>query len=82
MEDESKIPIGNRKHIFWQTSINDQRSKLRVLINNIAIEGILNIGVDGTIIIPASWHLSWPLKETDVQFLEIRCLFQVKQSSR
>ena len=24
LEDESKTPIGNRKHIFWQTSINDQ----------------------------------------------------------
>ena len=30
MEDESKIPIENRKYIFWQTSISDQRPKLRV----------------------------------------------------
>ena len=32
MEDKSKIPIGNRKCIFWQTSINDQRPKIRVCI--------------------------------------------------
>ena len=24
MEDESKILIGNRKHIFWQTSMKDE----------------------------------------------------------
>ena len=24
VEDESKIPIRNRTHVFWQTSINDQ----------------------------------------------------------
>ena len=27
IKDESKILIGNRKYIFWQTSINDQRPK-------------------------------------------------------
>ena len=46
MEDESKTPIGNRKHLFWQTSINAQRPKLKVHINDIAIEGLLDIGVD------------------------------------
>ena len=30
MEDGPKILIENRKCIFWQTSINDQKTKLRV----------------------------------------------------
>ena len=50
MENESKTLVGNRKHIFWQTFINDQRPKLRVCINKIAIEGLLDIDVDVTII--------------------------------
>ena len=56
MEDESKIPVGNRKHIFWQTSINDQRPKLRVCINGIVIVGLIDTGVDVSIITPESWH--------------------------
>ena len=31
MEDELKIPIGNRKHIFWHTSINDSTQKLKCI---------------------------------------------------
>ena len=30
LENESKIPVGNVKCIFWQISTNDQRPKLRV----------------------------------------------------
>ena len=66
MEDESKTPVGNRKHIFWQTSINDQRPKLKVGINNIAIEELLDMGVDMTIITPESWYPNWPLQEAGV----------------
>ena len=82
MEDKSKIPIGNRKHIFWQTSINDQRPKLRVCINGIFIEGLLDTGVDVSIITPESWHPNWPLQEADVQLLGIGTISQVKQSTR
>ena len=46
MEDESNTAVGNMKHIFWQTSISDQRPKLRVCINGIVIEGLINMGVD------------------------------------
>ena len=52
MEDKSKVPIGNRKCIFWQTSINDQRSKLRMHINGIVIVGLIDTGADGSIITP------------------------------
>ena len=44
MEDKSKIQIGNKKRIFWQTSINDQRPKLRVHIIGIVIIGLINTG--------------------------------------
>ena len=66
MEDESKIPIGNRMCIFWQISINDQRPKLRACINNTVIEELLDTGVNVNIIPPESWHPNWPLQETDV----------------
>ena len=46
------------------------------------IEGLLNTGVDVTIITPESWHPEWPLQETDIQFLGIGTLSQVKQSMR
>ena len=54
MEVDSKIPIVIRKHIFWKTSINDQILKLRVCINTFVIEGLLDTGVDVTIITPES----------------------------
>ena len=82
MEDKSKIPIGNRKRIFWQTSINDQRPKLRVHINGIVIVGKIDTGVDVSIITPESWHPNWPLQETDAQLLGIGTISQVKQSTR
>ena len=82
MEDESKIPIGNRKRIFWQTSINHQRPKLRVCINDIVIKGLLDTGVDMSSIIPESWHPDWPLQEADIQFLGTGNLSQVKQGTR
>ena len=46
MEDKSKIPIGNRKCIFWHTSINDQRPNQRMCINDIVMQGLLDIGAD------------------------------------
>ena len=82
MEDKSKIPIGNKKRIFWQTFKNDQRRKLRVCINGIVIEGLLDPGVAVAIITPESWHPDWPLQEVDIQFLGIGTLSQVKQSTR
>lgn len=42
------------KQVFWQTSINNQRPKLKILINGIVIEGLLNTGAAVTIISPTS----------------------------
>ena len=52
MEDESKTPVESRKYIIWQTYISDQRPKLRVHINDIVIEGIIDLGTDRSIITP------------------------------
>ena len=41
-------------YVFWQTSINYQRPKLSVCINNNIIEGFLDTGEDMSIITPES----------------------------
>ena len=82
IEHESKTPEGNRKCIFWQTSINEQRPKLRVCIDKVVIEGLIDMGVDMSIITPESWHLNWSLQEAYIQLLVIRRLSQVKQIMR
>ena len=69
MSQKSKTPIGNRKCIFWKTSINDQRPKLRVSINGIFIEDLLNVGADVSNTTLESWHENWPLLDVDVKSL-------------
>lgn len=49
---EAKPTVGNGKSLFWQTSINYQKPKLRVHKNNIVIKGLLDTGADVTIITP------------------------------
>ena len=56
LEDKSEIQLENKKHVFWQTSINDQRPKLRVRIYGIVIVGLIDTGSDVSIITPESWH--------------------------
>ncbi|KAL6068070.1 hypothetical protein STEG23_001423 [Scotinomys teguina] len=80
--DESEIPKNTIKRIFWQTSINEQRPKLRIRINGLVLEGLVDTGADVTIITPKSWHPNWPLQEVNVQFLGIGTLSQIKQSLR
>ena len=66
MEDKSIISVENRKPIFWKTSINDQRPNLRVLLNDIIIVGLIDMGVEVSINTPESWHTNWPLQEANV----------------
>jgi hypothetical protein len=40
--------------VFWQTTINDQRPKLKIQINGIEIEGLVDMGADVSIISPKS----------------------------
>ena len=58
VENESRNLVGQRKRIFWQTSINEQRPKLRVCMNGIFIEGLLDTDEGLSIITPESWHLN------------------------
>ena len=48
------------KQVFWQTSINEQRPKLKIRINVIVTEGLVDTGMDVTIISLESWHPNWP----------------------
>ena len=80
--NESRNLRGQSKLIFWQTSINEQRPQLRVCVNGKFITGLLDTGVDVSIITSESWHLHWPLQEVDIQFLGIGTLSRVKQSTR
>ena len=52
------------------------------MCNGIFITGLLDPGVDVSIITPESWHPHWPLQEVDIQFLGIGTLSQVRQSMR
>ena len=53
-----------------------------MLIKGIVIVGLLDMGVDVSIIIPESWHSNWPLQEADVQILGIGIQPRVRQSTR
>lgn len=58
-----------KNQIFWQTSINDKRQNLKMLVNNNGFEGMVDTGADITINFPRSWPPDWPL-------LEIICNFK------
>lgn len=72
----------NRQPIYWQTSINDQRPKLKIILSNIELEGMVDTGADVTAITRKSWPPLWPLQEVDIQFQGVGTLSQVKQSVR
>ena len=44
----------NKQNRRRQTSIDDQRLKVKILINNIEIEGMVDTGADVTTILPKS----------------------------
>lgn len=67
---------------IWTTSIEDKRPKLKILVNNIEIEGMVDTGADVTIISPKSWPTSWPLQGVDMQLQGVGTLSQIKQSTR
>ena len=59
-----------------QTSIHDQRPKLKLQINSLEVKGLVDTCADITIIAPTYWHPGWPL-----QLQEIGTLSRVKQSA-
>ena len=70
------------KQVFWQTSIDNKRPKLKIQINGIVIEGLLDAGTDITIISPKSWHPDWPLLKINIQLPGIETLSKIKQSTK
>ena len=63
------INIRNRKCVFWQTSINNQRTELRMHINGIVIVGLIDMGTDVSIITRESWCPNWSFQEADVHLI-------------
>ena len=51
-------------------------------MNGVIIGGLLDMGVDVSIVSPESWHPSWPLQYVNVQFWGIGYIAQVKQSAK
>ena len=80
--EKFKAPRNTTKRIFWQTSINEERPKLKVRVDNIYIQGLVDTGADVSIITPQSWHPRWPLRAVDMEFLGIGTISKVKQSIR
>lgn len=61
--------------------IDNQRPKLKELINNIEIEGGVDSGAAVCIISPKSWPPYRPLQEIEVQFQGVRTLSQILKVS-
>lgn len=79
--DKTKFSGESIKHAILQTSINDHRRKLKIQINLIEIEGLVDTGKDMTI-----WHQylgipHWLFQEVNIQILGNETLFQIKQST-
>ena len=51
---------------FGQTSINEQRPKLKIWINNVVIEGLVDTHADVTMISSEIWYQNWPLWDVNV----------------
>lgn len=54
--DKTKLSGDIRKQVFWQIAIHDQSSKLKVQINEVAIESLVDTEADVTIISPKPCH--------------------------
>ena len=50
IEERTKNSGETIKKLFWQFSINEQRQKLTIRINDIVIEGLIDTGVGITIL--------------------------------
>lgn len=57
-------------------SLNVQRTKLKIQVNDIVI---IDIGLDVTIISPTSWHPEWLLQKVNIQLPGVGTLPLVKE---
>lgn len=58
------------------------KTKAKIQINDIVFEGLLETGMDVTIILPTSWHQDWHLQKVNIQLLGIETLSHVKQNTK
>lgn len=68
------------KRVFWQTVINDERPKLKIKLNGIEIEGLLDSSADVPIISQESWNPNWPLQRVSIQFSGIGTVSNIRQN--
>lgn len=54
--EKTKISGDIRKQVFWRIAIRDQSSKLKIQINEVATESLVDTEADVTIISPKSCH--------------------------
>ena len=66
IEERTKNSGETLKKLFWQFSINEQRQKLTIRINDIVIEGLVDTSADVRIISSESWYPNWPLQDINV----------------
>lgn len=56
------------KGIFCQTFINDTNPKIRVILNGISLNGLLDTGTDVAIVSKGRWPLDRPLQTVSAMF--------------
>jgi hypothetical protein len=56
LTDKTRDLKDTRKQIFWQTAINDQRPKMKLQLDGIEIEDLVDFMADIPIILQDSWH--------------------------
>jgi hypothetical protein len=54
--DRTRDFKGTRKQIFWETAINNQRPKLKLQLDRIEIEGLVDPGADTITTSQDSWN--------------------------
>lgn len=67
------------KNIFWQTTLNNKRPKLKLQLDGIELKSLVDTEADITITSQNVWNPDWPLQRVSTQLLEIETLYQVTQ---
>lgn len=66
--------------VFWQSFINDIRPEIRVVINGISFNGLIDTGADVTIISKDRWFSDWPLQKVSAALTGIGTLSDIYRS--
>jgi hypothetical protein len=58
------------RKVFWQTIIINERPKLRLMVNDVEIKGLMDTGVTVFIISEKPWNQNWPFRDVSTQFID------------